>query len=649
MRRYLIALLLLMVAVPAWAQRGGSSRAIRNLLPVCTQTTGSCPSDDYFCRDSRDRLFVCDTPNNWTNLDKIEFGTTLPTTCTDGDVFQDTDATSGQQFYYCEDATWTLIAGGGSGSTTLSALTDTSVSSPSSGNVLIYDGVNSWDNKALSGDVTTTLEGAVTIAADAVALGTDTTGNYVDDATANGGLELTGTEGATLGLLSSCADTEVLKSSSGTWACASDAGAAGSADVGTVGDCTADPCFTATGTGNSLIFEGATADAFETTLTAADTTTPNKTITLPNETGTVCTTGSVCTGYEGTLTNEAGLETAVGGANVIVSTEIDTFAELDALAADKDLVNDDDAEAIAGVWTFQADPQIAAATPQLIIKDTDATAGDVNASIIVGCTNTGDGTEACDMSFEQQVEGTLVQRVVVDADGPVMVDGFADNVQLTVQGHSTQTNDIFVVEKGDSPTFTDMLTVSTTGTSFGDTGDGNRGMEFIDNTSACPDPTANNTTLCAVGGELARRDTGGTAALMPAIQHMSVTIAPGPHYDIDTQVFLFTVGSGLTAGRDDMPNGIIIDSWKISCNVNPTTDLDLDLKRADAWIGLGTATVMDVLDTTNGFESETTAANINAGATVANGQVIYLEFGTDPAATTCVQMVFEMWFYPTIA
>ena len=43
--------------------------------------------------------------------------------------------------------------------------------------------------------------------------------------------------------------------------------------------------------GNDIKFEGTTADEFETTLTAADTTGSDKTLTLPNLTGTIATTG----------------------------------------------------------------------------------------------------------------------------------------------------------------------------------------------------------------------------------------------------------------------------------------------------------------------------------------------------------------------
>jgi len=59
---------------------------------------------------------------------------------------------------------------------------------------------------------------------DAIALTTDTTGNYVSSATAAGGLVLTGTEGASLGMVTSCSDNQILKyTAAGGWACQPDA------------------------------------------------------------------------------------------------------------------------------------------------------------------------------------------------------------------------------------------------------------------------------------------------------------------------------------------------------------------------------------------------------------------------------------------
>jgi hypothetical protein len=64
----------------------------------------------------------------------------------------------------------------------ISQASDTHIVNPSTAQVLIYDGTNSWDNKSLSGDVSIGADGTATVngvAANAVALGTDTTGNYV--------------------------------------------------------------------------------------------------------------------------------------------------------------------------------------------------------------------------------------------------------------------------------------------------------------------------------------------------------------------------------------------------------------------------------------------------------------------------------------
>ena len=54
---------------------------------------------------------------------------------------------------------------GSTGVTTLTALTDTSIATPASGHILIWDGSNSWDNKAVSGDITISNLGVVAIAA----------------------------------------------------------------------------------------------------------------------------------------------------------------------------------------------------------------------------------------------------------------------------------------------------------------------------------------------------------------------------------------------------------------------------------------------------------------------------------------------------
>ena len=122
------------------------------------------------------------------------------------------------------------------------------------------------------------------------------------------------------------------------------------------------------------------------------------------------------------------------------------------------------------------------------------------------------------------------------------------------------------------------------------------------------------------------------------LRHLTASFAPDAICDgaVD-RVFLFTVGK-------DSPEGITITEWEISFEADPTTEVDLDLKRCTAFIGVGGAAVMDILDTTAGVATEYTASNINGGAVVAYGQDIYLEFGTAYTETTH-QVIFQMWFY----
>lgn len=152
-------------------------------------------------------------------------------------------------------------------------------------------GTVSLSGDTFTGDVTGTLNSsgatALTIASDSVALTTDTTGNYVSSATASGGLTLTGTEGASLGillpaaadalsattssgsglqllsggltLLQGCSDGQVLAWAEATdlWACSSAGG--GSGDITSVGDVASGAAFDGT-QGTILTFNDADGD-----------------------------------------------------------------------------------------------------------------------------------------------------------------------------------------------------------------------------------------------------------------------------------------------------------------------------------------------------------------------------------------------------
>jgi hypothetical protein len=84
---------------------------------------------------------------------------------------------------------------------------------------------------------------------------------------------------------------------------------------------------------------------------------------------------------------------------------------------------------------------------------------------------------------------------------------------------------------------------------------------------------------------------------------------------------------------------ITITKIQITCDADPTTELDIDLKWADAFIGLANAAVIDVCDTAAGVVLITSGFD---DATVAGGKCIYWSFGAAPdAATTQFSFVIE--------
>ena len=69
MKRLTILLALLMLCVPAWAQRGGSTTLERMIMPDCDTTppSGTCPSDNYVCWSTSDTsIYRCNSGSTWT-------------------------------------------------------------------------------------------------------------------------------------------------------------------------------------------------------------------------------------------------------------------------------------------------------------------------------------------------------------------------------------------------------------------------------------------------------------------------------------------------------------------------------------------------------------------------------------------------------
>jgi hypothetical protein len=99
--------------------------------------------------------------------------------------------------------------------TNLDGLSDVEVTSASAGQVLIANATGFFRNLSLSGDITVSDAGVVSIAADSVALGTDTTGNYVATITAGNGLSGNATSEGSAPTIAVVAGTGVVSNATG--------------------------------------------------------------------------------------------------------------------------------------------------------------------------------------------------------------------------------------------------------------------------------------------------------------------------------------------------------------------------------------------------------------------------------------------------
>lgn len=143
---------------------------------------------------------------------------------------------------------------------------------PAAGHIWIRNAGNTaYENKAMGGDVTIGADGTTAVGANTVALSTDTTGSYVKSLAAGIGIVAT-TDGAE--------------------------GAAMSVNFDFTAALTGDHALDVnqwTGAQSGFVIEGATADTIELYLAFPDPITSDKTLTFPNVTGTLVSTGDTGT------------------------------------------------------------------------------------------------------------------------------------------------------------------------------------------------------------------------------------------------------------------------------------------------------------------------------------------------------------------
>ena len=115
-------------------------------------------------------------------------------------------------------------------------------------------------------------------------------------------------------------------------------------------------------------------------------------------------------------------------------------------------------------------------------------------------------------------------------------------------------------------------------------------------------------------------------ALVPQ-QLRAVFPDPATLYGIDTDYCLWT----------DTPAALTINAIKVTCNADPTTELDWNLYFADDFISKANATLIRAMDTTAGVLDVSTGWNDN---TVPAGKCIYVAFDATPDAAL-LQVAFQ--------
>ena len=156
------------------------------------------------------------------------------------------------------------------------------------------------------------------------------------------------------------------------------------------------------GSAGSLVFEGTNADAFETTLTVAQPTTSDKTITLPNITGTVITTGDT-----GTVT----------GTMLANDTIQNVDIKSDAAIAFTKLADLTSAQILVG--NASNEPTAVAVTGDISINNAGLTS--IASGVIV------DG----DISSSAAITGTKVAQGTTSARGTLQLTNAADSTSAT--------------------------------------------------------------------------------------------------------------------------------------------------------------------------------------------------------------------------
>ena len=210
----------------------------------------------------------------------------------------------------------------------------------------------------------------------------------------------------------------------------------------------------------NIIFEGATADAYETTLTVTDPT-ADRTITLPNETGTVFTSGgaialggSITKASDLTVDVEGDISLDANGGDIYLKDNGTIFATFSQNGGNLIIKNSSAEEAAITI----AGDEVVTFADDLIIKD-GGTIGVTSATTAITIASTGNVTLSGDLITTGAIEPA---GDTATGDNAAMGYTSAEGLILTGQG---STNDVTIKNDADGdvisiPTGTTNVTIA---------------------------------------------------------------------------------------------------------------------------------------------------------------------------------------------
>lgn len=211
----------------------------------------------------------------------------------------------------------------------------------------------------------------------------------------------------------------------------------------------------------------------------------------------------------------------------------------------------------------------------LVFKDADATDNDDSVTLRTACTDTGSGTEDCDLYIFQQIAGTSTARILLDADGLLQFLAGSMATANTFQLGSIVTGSASCIDIDTDRPYADKNCDGSKGA----------GEEYLDQAAAAGSNTDTNVTAIAFTGtstktlNLSQDGEGDLTAQFTDIntfndtQQMRDAVNASITYQFTSALATALAANGANCGAGEYPLGVDASAAVESCT-DATTEID---------------------------------------------------------------------------